>query len=101
MFAEDLQNYDEADTGGDDREEWVVPTAYPEEVYGDFFKAHFVDAEFRSQVEKAISMLPKRERAVVRDFCEGKGRKFSESDWKAAFKKLRLQFSTVIKADES
>lgn len=64
VFAEDLlRNYDEADTGGDDREEWIAPTAYSEEVYGDFFKARFVDAEFRRQVEKALGMLPKRDQA--------------------------------------
>lgn len=102
FFAEDLLlNYDEADTGGDDREEWVAPSAYSEEVYGDFFKTRFIDPEFRQQVEKAIRMLPKRDRVVLRDYCEGKGKKFTDGDRKAVFKRLRVQLSTVVKAEEA
>ena len=101
VFAEDLlRNYDEADTGGDDREEWVAPTAYSEEVYGDFFKARFIDAEFGRQVEKALTMLPKHDRAVLRDYCEGKGRKFSESDRRAAFKRLRMQLAAITRTED-
>lgn len=101
VFAEDLlRNYDEADTGGDDREEWVAPNAYSEEVYGDFFKTRFEEAEFRAQVEKAIGILTKHDQAVLRDYCQGKGKKFTDNDRKTAFKRLRVQLSAIIKAEE-
>lgn len=101
VFAEDLlRNYDEADTGGDDREEWIAPTAYSEELYGDFFKSRFVDAEFKHQIDRAIKMLSTDEREILKDYCKRSKKKFPENECKTVFKKLRMNLNRIQRAEE-
>ena len=94
VYAEEiLENYNEEDTGGDDREEWVQPNSYNLEEYRNFFQEKFIDVESERHIHQALRMLSTTERKVLRDYCQSKIT--INKELKKIIKKLRVIYYSL------
>lgn len=101
VYAEDyLQEYDEEETGGNEREEWVKPNSNTCELFPELLSSLYLEKEWKAEIETAIRMLSKKEQAVLRDFCYRKHSRYAPDEQKKVFRKLRINLQQLQEREE-
>lgn len=101
VYAEDyLQDYDEEETGGNEREEWLKPNSNTSDQFPELLSSLYLEKESKDEIERAIRMLTKHEQAVLRDFCYRKKPRYSADEQKMVFRKLRINLQQLRESEE-
>jgi RNA polymerase sigma factor (sigma-70 family) len=101
VFVEDLlECYNEEDTGGDEREEWIKPTADSTDLYSNFLEQTTLHAEEFSEIGQAVKMLSREQKVILNTYLKRTQTKLSTSVLKVVFKQLRLNLFQIREREE-
>lgn len=101
VYAEEyLENYDEEETGGDEREDWLKPNADTQELFPEMLNAIFVEKESRAEIEQAIRMLPKQDQRILKNYCGRNKCSYPVSEQHRVFKQLRINLRGIREREE-
>lgn len=101
VYAEDYpQDNDKEETGGNEREEWLKPNSNTSDQFPELLSSLYLEKESKDEIETAIRMLTKQERAVLRDFCYRKKPRCSADEQKMVFRKLRINLQQLREREE-